>query len=150
MLKAAPASHIHQLIEKGLDRCFLIFNAQSKAKKANSIIIDSRRMYRDWARIAVSENIKLCMRRSLQRFTATVLPNSTSAPASAPAQADKPSSQRTRYTTGVRREPHSAGTNLRLHNGTSLGYAIPAMKKSLVTLMKHMRRLRYMCVVLVR
>ena len=59
MKVAAAVSHVNHPKEKGWDRYLRILRTLSKANKENKIIIDSRRMNRDWASRAVSGVKKL-------------------------------------------------------------------------------------------
>jgi len=54
MKTAAAMSQVNQPKENGLDLNFLILRTHNNARRENRIIMDSRRMYLDWASRAVS------------------------------------------------------------------------------------------------
>ena len=94
ILIAAKTSQNDQPNPKGLDLYCLIFRMLRTASRLNMIIMDSRRMNLDWARMAVSEKKRKYYQMKHPELMEKVFsPKITSRPAKAPAHGESPSWQ---------------------------------------------------------
>ena len=130
MLKEAEVIQKNHLALNGRVWCFLNLSTLNKANNENIIIIDSNKMYLDWARIAVSGG-KWNYDRQSSYFTCfEISPKRINNPAMNPAHWDSPNSQSMRYAVATKVDPQKAGTKRRLQRGTLSGYGAPILGKS--------------------